>query len=64
MLIDSIAVSAILSVYLGNQLTAVIILPAVLIDGLNVPLFGGLIGAAVPTLIMIGAVVVFKRKSL
>jgi len=63
-LIDSIAVSAILSVYLGNQLTAVIILPAVLVDDLNVPLFAGLIGAAVPTLIMIVAVVVFKRKSL
>jgi len=63
-LIDSIAVSAILSVYLGNQLTAVIILPAVLVDGLNVPLFAGIVGAAVPTLIMVVAVVVFKRKSL
>ncbi|MEE8442070.1 MAG: ABC transporter permease [Spirochaetia bacterium] len=63
-LIESIAVSAILSVYLGNQLSAIIILPAVLVEGLNVPLFAGLVGALVPAVLMAVAIAVFKRKSL
>lgn len=63
-LINSVAVSAILSVYLGNQLSAIIILPAVLVEGLNVPLFAGLVGAVVPAVLMVIAVAVFKKKSL
>ncbi len=63
-LINSIAVSAILSVYLGNQLSAIIILPTVFVEGLNVPLFASLVGVLVPALVMAIAVVVFKRKNL
>ena len=63
-LIDSIAVSAILSVYLGNQLSAIIILPTILVDGLNVTLFASLVGVLVPTAVMVVAVLVFRRKSL
>ena len=63
-LINSIAVSAILSVYLGNQLSAIIILPTVFVEGLNVPLFAGLVGALVPAILMIAAIAVFRRKSL
>ncbi|MEE8440924.1 MAG: hypothetical protein V3S41_04315 [Spirochaetia bacterium] len=63
-LAESIAVSTILSVYLGNQLSAIIILPAVLVEGLNVPLFAGLVGALVPAVLMVVAIAVFKRKSL
>lgn len=63
-LVNSIAVSAILSVYLGNQLSAIIILPTVFVEGLNVPLFAGLVGALVPAILMIAAIAVFKRKSL
>lgn len=63
-LVNSIAVSAILSVYLGNQLSAIIILPTVFVEGLNVPLFAGLVGAVVPAILMIAAIAVFERKSL
>lgn len=63
-LVNSIAVSAILSVYLGNQLSAIIVLPTVFVEGLNVPLFAGLVGALVPAILMIAAIAVFKRKSL
>ncbi len=63
-LINSIAVSAILSVYLGNQLSAIIILPTVFVEGLNVPLFAGLVGALVPAILMMAAIAVFRRKSL
>lgn len=63
-LINSIAVSAILSVYLGNQLSAVIILPTVLVEGLNVTLFASLVGTTVPVVLLLIAVIVFRRKSL
>ncbi len=63
-LINSVAVSAILSVYLGNQLSAVIVLPTVLVPGLNVPLFAALVGFGLPAVILSIAVAVFRRKSL
>jgi ABC-2 type transport system permease protein len=63
-LIDSIAVSAILSVYLGNQLSAIIILPTILVPGLNVTLFASLVGLVVPAAVMTAAGLVFRRKSL
>ena len=63
-LINSIAVSAILSVYLGNQLSAIIILPTVLVEGLNVPLFACLVGLGVPAVVLVIALIVFERKSL
>ncbi|MCK5133722.1 MAG: hypothetical protein KAR40_16410 [Candidatus Sabulitectum sp.] len=64
-LINSTALSAILSVYLGgNLLSAIIILPTMLLDGLNIPLFTSLLGVLVPTTLMVVAVRVFNRKSL
>jgi ABC-2 type transport system permease protein len=62
-LINSIAVSAILSVYLGNQLSALIVLPAVLIADLPVPLFAGVVGTGVPAILLSIAILVFRRKA-
>ncbi len=63
-LINSIAVSAILSVYLGNQLSAIIILPTVLVEGLNVAVFVTMVGVGVPALLLSVAILVFRKKSL
>ena len=41
-----------------------VILPAVFVEGLNIPLFAALVGVLVPALVMVIAIAVFKRKSL
>jgi len=64
-LINSPALSAILSFYLGgNLLSVILILPTMLLDGSNIPLFTSLIGVLVPATLMAVAVRVFNRKSL
>ncbi len=63
-LFNSVAVSAILSVYLGNQLSSIIILPAVLIQGLNRTVFSLIVGIAVPVLILFITIKVFEKKTL
>ena len=64
-LIKSTALSAILSLYLGgNLLSAIIMLPTMLLDGQNIPLFTALLGILVPTTLMVVAIRVFNRKSL
>lgn len=63
-LVNSIAVSAILSVYLGNQLSAIVVLPAVLVPGLNIVLFASLVGVVVPAAVLAIAMLVFRRKTL
>ncbi len=62
--INSVAVSAILSVYLGNQLSAIIILPAVMIESLNKIAFSAAVGIAIPVALIFVTITVFKRKSL
>jgi len=62
-LINSVAVSAVLSVYLGNQLSAIIILPTVLITGINIILYAVLAGVGVTLLIMTVSIVIFTKKS-
>jgi len=64
-LINSPALSAILSFYLGgNLLSAILILPTMLLEGSNIPLFTSLMGVLVPATLMVVAVRVFNRKSL
>ena len=63
-LINSVVVSAILSVYLGNQLSALIVLPAILLDSLPLVPFVIGVGVAVPAVVMIIAIAVFNRSSL
>lgn len=63
-LFTSVAVSAILAVYLGNQLTGIVILPAVLIEGFDPLLYSVAIGIGIPVLVMSISVAVFNRKML
>ncbi len=64
-LINSTVLSAILSLYLGgNLLSAIIMLPTMLLDGQNIPLFTVLLGILVPAALMVVAIRVFNRKSL
>lgn len=63
-LVNSIAVSAILAVYLGNQLSAIVVLPTVFVPGLNTVLFASLVGVLVPAALLAIAMLIFRRKTL
>ena len=63
-LFTSVAVSAILAVYLGNQLTSIIILPTVLIEGFDPLLYSAAIGVGIPLLVMGISIALFNRKTL
>ena len=60
---SSVAVSAILSVYLGNQLTSLVVLPTVLVEGLDPLACSAAVGIAVPVMLLTVAVIVFNRKA-
>ena len=64
MLFSSIALAAIVAVYLGNQLTAIIILPTVFIEDFQPVLYGLLVGSLLPAILLTVAIVVFRRKAL
>ena len=61
---NSVAVSAILSAYLGNQITGALIVPLALAQSLNVVLYCVLVGTTVPAAIMLLSVLIFRRKNL
>ena len=61
---NSVAVSAILSAYLGNQITGLVILPVALISSLNTVLYCVIVGIAVPILFLTISSVIFERKSI
>lgn len=63
-LVESVAVSAILSVYLGNQLAALAVLPSALAPQLPIIPIAIAAGVLVPALLLTVAVVVFRRKTL
>ena len=63
-LVDSVAISAILSVYLGNQLSAIAILPSVLAPDLPAIAIAVAVGVIVPTVLLAVAIRVFARKTL
>ena len=63
-IVDSVAVSAILSVYLGNQLSAIAILPSALAPDLPAVAIAVTAGIAVPTVLLAIAIRVFARKTL
>ena len=60
---NSVAVSAILSAYLGNQITGALIIPLALAKSLNVVLYCALVGTFVPALILTISVLIFRRKN-
>ena len=62
-LMNSVMASAIVSVYLGNQLSAVALLPALLLPQANTTLIALGLGVGVPALLLLLAIRVFARKS-
>ena len=63
LVINSVAVSAVLSVYLGNQVSAIIILPTVLITGIPVELYSIIVGLGISTIILLVSILIFNKKS-
>lgn len=63
-LVESVAVSAILAVYLGNQLSAVAVLPSALAPELPIIPIAVAAGIAVPGVLLAVAVAVFRKKTL
>ena len=61
-MVSSVPVAAILSVYLGNQISAISILPTLFLDFIDPILFSLLIGSIVPTIILIISIMIFARK--
>ena len=61
---DSVAVTAILSVYLGNQLSSLVLLPGVFLPRLDPLLFSSVAGVAACAIVLAITIYVFERKSL
>lgn len=62
-IINSVAISAVLSVYLGNQVSSIIILPTVLIPGIPVELYAILTGIGISALVLGISIIIFHKKS-
>jgi ABC-2 type transport system permease protein len=62
-IINSVAVSAVLSVYLGNQVSSIIILPTILIPGIPVELYSILTGLGVSSIVLVVSIIIFNKKS-
>jgi len=60
--VSSVPVTAILSVYVGNQLSALSILPALLVDIINPLALAAIIGIIIPTILIIISSIIFIRK--
>ena len=60
--ISSVPVAAILSVYLGNQLSALSILPVLFIDIINPFIFAAVIGISIPIILLSISSILFIRK--
>lgn len=63
-LMNTVAVSAILSAYLGNQITGLAVIPMALVGSLNVVVYCIIVGTLVPAAILTISIVVFSRKAL
>ena len=62
---NSVAIAAILSIYLGNQLSMISILPGIFLrDWINPIIFSILIGVITTTAFLIATVILFTRKQL
>ena len=60
---SSVAVSAILAAYLGNQITGAIIIPIALGSSLNVVVYCALVGVLVPALFLFISSLIFNRRN-
>ena len=63
MTISSVAVSAILAVYVGNQITGLIILPTVLIANFPSTIYTLGVGVAIPAILLVVTGALFRRIS-
>lgn len=61
-LVNSVMVAAILSVYLGNQMSMIAVLPAMLIEGINPVLFSAIVGVSTTAIILTVMFIIFERK--
>ncbi|MFX1302047.1 MAG: ABC transporter permease subunit [Promethearchaeota archaeon] len=61
-LVSSVSVAAILSVYLGNQLSAVLILPTFLLDFMDPLIVSPLLGSFITILLMGINIILFNRQ--
>ena len=61
-LVNSVPVAAILSVYLGSQLSSLLILPTFLIPGLDPQILAIILGISVTTTMMLINIILFNRK--
>ena len=62
-LLNSVIASAIVSVYVGNQLSAAALLPSILLPETNSALLAVALGIGAPTLLLFAAIRVFAQRS-
>ncbi len=62
--LSSVAVSAILAAYLGNQITGLLVIPLALGSSLNVFAYCALVGVPVPAAFLLLSTVIFRRQNL
>jgi len=60
--ISSVPVAAILSVYIGNQLSALSIIPTLFLEPLNPIIFALIIGVSIPPILIMISTILFIRK--
>ncbi|HUT82685.1 MAG TPA: hypothetical protein VMZ29_15930 [Candidatus Bathyarchaeia archaeon] len=61
-LVNSVALAAILSIYLGEQLSVLAVLPSVLLENINPALFSIGIGLGITVIVIIIEIAIFNRK--
>ena len=64
LLVDNVMVAAILSIYVGNQLATLVVLPGIFIEAINPIIFSGLVGIGISSLLIVIIIKVFQKKQL
>jgi ABC-2 type transport system permease protein len=64
LLVDSVPAAAILSIYVGNQLSLIAVLPGILVEDIDPLTFAGVIGIILTVVVMAINIFIFNRKQL
>jgi ABC-2 type transport system permease protein len=64
LLLDSVPAAAILSIYAGNQLSLIAVLPGILLEDIDPLLFAVVMGLVITIVVLIADVMIFKKKQL
>jgi hypothetical protein len=64
LLIDSVPAAAILSIYAGNQLSLLAVLPGILMDDIDPLKFAATVGIILTVVVMAVNLIIFKKKQL